>query len=404
MHNCRFCSTPLELTFCDLGQTPPSNSYLKTLSQKEPYFPLHAFVCSNCYLVQLGQFQTPAEIFSDYAYFSSYSDSWLEHAKQYVNKVTQRFHLNSESFVVEIASNDGYLLQYFKEKNIPILGVEPAINVAATAQAKGIPTLTKFFGLKTAEEIVPKASLIIGNNVLAHVPDINDFVSGISKLLASNGIVTIEFPHLLQLIKQNQFDTIYHEHFSYLSLISSEKIFNRWGLELFDVEELSTHGGSLRVYLQHQGDKHAVTSNIQKVKNDEIEFGLTSLPTYLTYSAKVQEYKKNLRSFFQQIKAEKKLVAGYGAPAKGNTLLNYCQLTPEELPFTVDRSPHKQGHFLPGSHIPIYDPSMIEERKPDYLFILPWNLKEEIIQQMAYIKKWGGKFVIPIPEVIVISA
>ena len=404
MHNCRFCSCPLEHTFCDLGQTPPSNSYLKTLSQKEHYFPLHAFVCSNCYLVQLGQFQTPAEIFSDYAYFSSYSDSWLAHAKQYVDKVTQRFQLNFDSFVVEIASNDGYLLQYFKEKNVPILGVEPAINVAATAQAKGIPTLTKFFGLKTAQEITPKANLIIGNNVLAHVPDINDFVSGISKLLAPNGVVTLEFPHLLQLMKQNQFDTIYHEHFSYLSLTSSEKIFNRWGLEVFDVEELSTHGGSLRVYLQHKGDKHALTSNIQNVKNQEIECGLTSLPAYLTYSAKVQQCKQNLLSFFQQIKAKKKLVAGYGAPAKGNTLLNYCQLTPEELPFTVDRSPHKQGHFLPGSHIPIYDPSMVEQHKPDYLLILPWNLKEEVMQQMAYIKKWGGKFVIPIPEVVVISA
>lgn len=402
--NCRFCSTQLQHTFCNLGKTPPSNSYLKNLDQKEFPFPLHAYVCNKCYLVQLGQFQRPDEIFSNYAYFSSFSTSWVEHAKLYADQISNRLHLNSKNLVIEIASNDGYLLQHFKAKNIPILGIEPAKNVAQAAKEKGIPTLVKFFGKETALELAAEgkyADLLIGNNVLAHVPDLNDFVSGLKILLNSTGIITLEFPHLLQLIRQNQFDTIYHEHFSYFSLLSVEKVFAKHNLELFDVDQVPTHGGSLRIYLQHVGGKQKVEPSVSDLRAKEISFGLDKIETYLSFSQKTKSLKSDLLEFLTRIRSEGKKIAGYGAPAKGNTLLNFCGINTDLIPFTVDLSPHKQGHYLPGSHIPIYAPEKILQYKPDYLLILPWNLKTEIQKQMAFIKDWGGKFVLPIPQVIV---
>jgi SAM-dependent methyltransferase len=403
--NCRFCNAPLKDTFCNLGKMPPSNSYLKTLNQPELVFPLHAFVCRNCFLVQLEPFQRPDEIFSHYAYFSSFSDSWIEHGRRYTETIVKRLYINANKFVVEIASNDGYLLQHFKAKNIPLLGIEPAKNVAQAAIDKGIPTLIQFFGEKTARQLSDQnkqADLIIANNVLAHVPDIHDFASGLKILLKEEGAITLEFPHLLQLIAQNQFDTIYHEHFSYFSLLSIEKIFQSHNLEIFDVEEIATHGGSLRIYLQHSGKNHPINNRIDALKTKERHAGLTCLETYTAYAKRVAEYKINLTSFFQKVQTDGKTIVGYGAPAKGNTLLNYCAITSKQLPFTVDKSPHKQGLHLPGTHIPIYPPATIDEVKPDYLLILPWNLQEEIIAQMAHIRSWGGQFVIPIPEVRVL--
>jgi 2-polyprenyl-3-methyl-5-hydroxy-6-metoxy-1,4-benzoquinol methylase len=399
---CRFCSNSIHITFCDLGKTPPSNSYLKSPDQKEHFFPLHAFVCDRCYLVQLGQFQTPDEIFSDYAYFSSYSSSWVEHARQYVEMMTHRFSLDSKSFVVEIASNDGYLLQHFKAKNIPVLGIEPAKNVAAHAEKKGIPSLVKFFGLKTAQELTAankKADVLLGNNVLAHVPDLNDFVAGLKELLAPNGVITLEFPHLLQLIIHNQFDTIYHEHFSYFSLYCLEKVFEKHALHLFDVDEIPTHGGSLRVFLQHKESKRPQEVRVDLLRKKEEEQGLHKITTYSAYAQKVAHLKKDLIAFFDKVKKEGKKIAGYGAPAKGNTLLNFCGITTKHLPFTVDLSPHKQGHYLPGTKIPIFHPEKLAQEKPDYILILPWNLKDEIKNQMAFAKDWGAKFVIPIPQI-----
>jgi SAM-dependent methyltransferase len=352
--------------------------------------------------VQLGQFQTPDEIFGDYAYFSSFSESWIEHGRQYAKMICERFGFDQTHFVVEIASNDGYLLQHFQSKGIPLLGIEPAKNVAQCALEKGIPTLVQFFGKKTASALAKEgktADLIIGNNVLAHVPDLNDFVGGLKLLLKPEGVITLEFPHLLQLVAHNQFDTIYHEHFSYFSLMVAEKIFLHHGLELFDVEELPTHGGSLRVYLQHRHQKHPISKRVGALKKQEQEKGYARLETYTSYSLQVKKYKERLLSFLEMLKREKKTIAGYGAPAKGNTLLNYCAITRDLLPFTVDKSPHKQGRFLPGTHIPIYAPEKIQEYRPDYLLILPWNLKTEIMHQMALIKDWSGKFVIPIPEI-----
>jgi SAM-dependent methyltransferase len=403
-HYCRSCSTSLQYTFFDLGKTPPSNSYLKTIDQNEISFPLHAYVCHECFLVQLGQFQRPDEIFSEYAYFSSVSNSWVEHARKYADLVSNRFHLSSKNFVIEIASNDGYLLQHFKNKGIPILGIEPAKNVAKVAQEKGIPSLTEFFGFKIANQLSQNSQmgdLIIGNNVLAHVPDLNDFVMGLKILLKNDGVITLEFPHLLQLIDQNQFDTIYHEHFSYFSLFSIEKVFQKHQLELFDVEQISSHGGSLRVYLQHVGDKQKINNRVFELRIQETAFGLNKMKTYEFFSDKIKKLKQELLTFLEEVKKAGKKIAGYGAPAKGNTLLNYCGITSKQIPFTVDLSPHKQGHFLPGSHIPIYSPEKIQEFKPDYLLVLPWNLKTEIQKQMSYIRDWGGKFVFPIPNVIV---
>lgn len=404
---CRFCATPLQHTFCDLGMSPLSNSYLKAdqLHSMEPFYPLHAYVCGSCFLVQLDEFESPQEIFSDYAYFSSYSDSWLEHSRNYTTMMQSRLGLDKSSHVVEIASNDGYLLQYFAEEGIPVLGVEPAANVAAVATDKGIPTLVKFFGVETAKEMVnagQRADLLLGNNVLAHVPDINDFVAGMAIALKQDGVITMEFPHLLRLMQYNQFDTIYHEHFSYLSLLSVERIFAEHGLQVFDVDELPTHGGSLRIYARHANDA-AVIDSIVRLRKTEADAGLDNLDTYSAFGEEVQATKRGLLEFLIAAKRDGKRVAGYGAPAKGNTLLNYCGIRQDFVEFTVDRSPAKQDHYLPGTHIPIFSPEKIRDAKPDYVLILPWNIKDEIIEKMSHIREWGGKFVVPIPAVEVLE-
>ena len=405
---CRFCGTELRHTFADLGLTPLSNSYLtpEQLNQEEPVYPLHARVCHKCFLVQLEEFETPERIFSDYAYFSSYSESWLRHARLYSETMVKRFQLNSQSQVVEIASNDGYLLQYFLKQGIPVLGIEPAANVAQAAEQKGIPTETKFFGVGLANELAvarKQADLLLGNNVLAHVPDLNDFVAGLKILLKPDGVITMEFPHLLQLIAGNQFDTIYHEHFSYFSFLTVEEVFARHGLTLFDVEELSTHGGSLRIFAQHaeKADRET-TAGVEHLKRREVEAGARRLETYEAFGEKIKETKRGLLEFLKKVKSEGKSVVGYGAPAKGNTLLNYCGIGPDMIDYTVDLNPHKQGHFLPGSHIPIYSPDRIDETRPDYVMILPWNLQEEIISQLGRVRDWGCQFVVPIPSVNII--
>lgn len=410
MHNmsrshCRSCGTTLVHTFVDLGMSPLANSYLKPeqLNRMEPFYPLHVYVCEKCLLVQLEQFSTPHEIFSDYAYFSSFSDSWLAHAKAYVDMIADRFRLDRNSKVVEIASNDGYLLQNFVAQGIPVLGVEPAANVAEVAKKKGVNTKVAFFGEKTALDLTAEgwdADLIIGNNVLAHVPDLNDFVKGLKVLLKPTGLITMEFPHLLQLMEQNQFDTIYHEHFSYFSFHAVEQVFARHGMKLFDVEELPTHGGSLRIYACHDQDaSKPIGTRARELKSREEATGFGRLNHYLSFGPQVEATKRKLLSFLISARQEGKRVVGYGAPAKGNTLLNYCGVRTDLIDYTVDRSPHKQGHFLPGVHIPIYGPEKVREACPDYLLILPWNLREEVMQQMAFIRDWGGKFVVPIPEV-----
>ncbi|WP_350329376.1 class I SAM-dependent methyltransferase [Pseudanabaena mucicola] len=406
---CRFCKTDLKHTFVNLGMSPLSNSYLKSeqLNQSEKFYPLHTYVCSKCLLVQLEEFESPDHIFSDYAYFSSYSDTWLNHAREYTNLMIERFKFSSSSQVIEIASNDGYLLQFFQEQQIPVLGVEPAANVAEVAKSKNIPTLVKFFGVATAKELAEqnnKADLLLGNNVLAHVPDINDFVAGMKTILKQDGVITMEFPHLLQLISQNQFDTIYHEHFSYLSLTTVEQIFAYHGLTLFDVEELATHGGSLRIYAKHK-DNHElkICDRLALLREKEKQSGLDRVETYLEFNAHVMKTKHKLLSFLVQIKNAGRSIVGYGAPAKGNTLLNYCGIRTDFLDYTCDRSPHKQGLFLPGTHIPIYAPEQIKVTKPDYVLILPWNLKDEIQEQLSYIREWGGQFIVPIPEVEVLG-
>ena len=401
---CRFCGATLEHSMADLGATPLSNSYLRPedLERMEPTYPLHARVCGNCFLVQLEAFESPQHIFGDYAYFSSYSDSWLKHARDYAVMATTRFNLGSHSRVVEIASNDGYLLRWFKEAGIPVLGVEPAANVAAAAEANGIPSRVMFFGRETAQALVAEglsADLTAANNVLAHVPDINDFVAGFSILLKPEGVSTFEFPHLLQLMRHRQFDTIYHEHFSYLSLGTVSKIFAAHGLRVFDVEELPTHGGSLRVFACHEKASHVKTPAVAALIAREAEFGLTDLTRYAKFQEEVKAVKRDLLSFLIAAKRAGKTVVGYGAPAKGNTLLNYCGIGVDMIDFTVDRNPHKQGTWLPGTRIPVHAPERIREVKPDYLLILPWNLKDEVMEQMAGIRAWGGKFVIPIPEV-----
>jgi 2-polyprenyl-3-methyl-5-hydroxy-6-metoxy-1,4-benzoquinol methylase len=408
--HCRFSGQPLRHTFVDLGMSPLANAYLtaEQLNQAEKYYPLHAYVSEDTLLVQLEEFETPDNIFSDYAYFSSYSESWLKHAKDYTDMIVEKFGFNHTHQVIEIASNDGYLLKYFVEKGIPVLGIEPAANVAKVAQEKGIPSLIKFFGVQTAKELVlqgTQADLLIGNNVLAHVPNLNDFITGLQIILKQNGILTMEFPHVLQLIQQNQFDTIYHEHFSYFSFLTVEKIFAAHNLTIFDVEELPTHGGSLRIYAkQATAVQPVVQERVQNLKAKEIAAGLHLIETYVTFGEKVKETKRNLLTFLLTAKAEGKSIVGYGAPAKGNTLLNYCGIGKDFIDYTVDINPHKQRLFLPGTHIAIYHPEKIRETKPDYVLILPWNLKEEIMTQMAYITEWGGKFVVPIPEVQVYSS
>jgi SAM-dependent methyltransferase len=376
------------------------------LNQMEPFYPLHAYVCGECFLVQVDEFVSPDEIFSDYAYLSSYSDSWVEHARRYVEMISDRLGLGASSQVVEIASNDGYLLQHFVAKAVPCLGVEPAANVAEIARDKGIETEVCFFGEDSAKRIASeyrKADLILGNNVLAHVPNLHDFVQGLKELLAEGGAVTMEFPHLLKLMQLNQFDTIYHEHFSYLSLFVVEKVFASHGLTLYDVEELPTHGGSIRIYARHaQDESKTVTEAIEGLRAREFEAGLDDLATYARFTEQVKETKRTLLDFLIGARREAKTIAGYGAPGKGNTLLNYCGIREDFLDYTVDRNPLKQGRYTPGTRIPILPPEKLRETKPDYILILPWNLKEEISKQHAYVADWGGRFVVPIPKVEVL--
>jgi len=400
---CRLCSAPLRETFIDLGMSPLANSYLQRddLSGIEPFYPLHARVCERCYLVQLDEVVSAAKIFKDYAYFSSFSDTWLMHAADYTAQMVKRLSLDPSSMVVEVASNDGYLLQYFRALGIPVLGIEPAENVARAAQQKGIPTLVKFFGTATAKELAranTRADLLVGNNVLAHVPDLNDFVSGLKLVLKPHGVISMEFPHLLHLIEGNQFDTIYHEHLYYFALFPVAKLLGAHGLTLFDVEQLPTHGGSLRVYVRHEEDlTKPITEGVRYVQSLEERAGLTRLETYRRFADQVHDTKKKLLELLSTVKSQGRTIVGYGAPAKGNTLLNYCGIRGDSISFTVDRSPHKQGRFLPGTHIPIEHPDRVREVKPDYVFILPWNLKDEIMQQLAYIREWKGKFLVPIP-------
>lgn len=406
---CRFCGTTLQHVFVDLGMSPMANSYLKPhqLNRMEPFYPLRAFVCEQCFLVQLEQFESPDHIFSDYAYFSSFSDLFLQHAKDYVDMAMDRFKLGGGSYVVEIASNDGYLLQNFVKRGVPVLGIEPAKNVAEVAVKKGVPSLVKFFGVETARELAAKGrrpDLLIGNNVLAHVPDINDFVGGLKVLLGPTGVATMEFPHLMRLMAFNQFDTVYHEHFSYFSLTTVAQIFSKHGLTLFDVEEISTHGGSLRIYARHDGDaSKPVTERLTALRTKEAREGFATLNHYLSFSEGVNETKRALLEFLIKAKREGKKVVAYGAAAKASTLLNFCGVRTDLVDYLVDRSPYKQGHWLPGVHIPIYDPERVKTDKPDYVMILAWNLKDEVMAQMAFIRDWGGKFVVPIPKITVHS-
>ncbi|MBI5048524.1 MAG: methyltransferase domain-containing protein [Deltaproteobacteria bacterium] len=403
--NCRFCNTRLIHLFASVGPSPLSNSYLtkEQLHKMEPYYPLDVYVCENCFLVQLEEFESPKNIFSDYAYLSSYSDTWLNHARTYVQKMIDVFGIDKKSHVVEIASNDGYLLQYFIEKKIPVLGIEPAANVAEIAKQKGIPTEAIFFGAKTAQRLATEgkhADLLLGNNVLAHVPDLNDFVAGLKILLKPHGVITMEFPHLMRLMEETQFDTIYHEHFSYFSFLTVKKVFEEHELTLFDVEELSTHGGSLRIYAKHEEDTmKPISERVIELEQREINAGHTDINHYLAFAEKVQAVKRDILSFLIKAKNEGKIIVGYGAPAKGNTLLNYCGVRTDFIDYTVDKNPYKQRRYLPGSRIPIEAPDKIRETKPDYVFILPWNLKGEIMEQMSFIHEWGGRFVIPIPRV-----
>lgn len=408
--NCRFCETELEHVFVDLGEAPPSNSFLNAaqLDKPESYYPLKIFVCSNCFLVQVDEYKKANEIFdSEYAYFSSYSTSWLAHAKAYTEKMVARFDISINSLVVEIASNDGYLLQYFKEKQIPVLGIEPTESTAKVAREKGIESITEFFGESFAKKLVlenRKADLLLGNNVLAHVPDINDFVEGLKVALKVDGVITMEFPHLVKLIENNQFDTIYHEHFSYFSFTTVSKIFEAHGLSIFDVEEIPTHGGSLRIYAKHNEDaSKSISKNVSDLLQKEKSIGISDLNYYKGFSEKVNEIKKDLLQFLSEQKKAGKKIAAYGAAAKGNTLLNYCGVRNDVINFVVDASPHKQGKFLPGSHIPIVNEEEIKKNKPDFIIIFPWNIKEEIINQLNYIREWDGQFVISIPELEVIK-
>jgi len=404
---CRHCQTPLVHTFVDLGMSPLCESFLRAdqLNAMEPFYPLHVYVCSECFLVQLQEYVDPGSIFSDYAYFSSYAESWLAHARLFTEKMIARWGLSDRHQVIELASNDGYLLQYFVQRGIPSLGIEPAANVASVAIAKGIPTRVAFFGRDMAQQLAAEgiqADLLVGNNVLAQVPDIADFVGGIKIALRAGGVVTMEFPHLLRLIEGNQFDTIYHEHFSYFSFVTVRKIFAAHGLEIFDVEELPTHGGSLRIYARHAEDGvKQQTNRVGELLDRELAEGFDTIERYSTFGRQVESTKRRLLEFLITAKQAGKSVVGYGAPGKGNTLLNYCGIRTDFLEYTVDRNPHKNGKFTPGTHIPIYAPERIAETKPDYVLVLPWNVKDEIVRQMAHIREWGGQFVIPIPEVTI---
>jgi 2-polyprenyl-3-methyl-5-hydroxy-6-metoxy-1,4-benzoquinol methylase len=393
--------------------SPLSNSFLRPhqLNQMEPFYPLCVRVCAKCFLVQLEEFERPEKIFGDYAYFSSYSESWLRHARDYCNDMADRLRLSADSLVVEVASNDGYLLQYFQKRGIPVLGIEPARTVALAAREKGIPTLEKFFGIQTARELSAdgqQADLIVANNVLAHVPNLRDFVAGLKLALKPHGVITLEFPHLLRLIEGNQFDTIYHEHFSYFSFLTVEEILRQHGLAVSDVEILPTHGGSLRVFAGHAEAAAALpartqTARISQLRQQELAAGIRNLDTYSGFAERVREGKRSLLELLASIKRSGKSLVAYGAPAKGNTLLNYCGIGRDFLDYTVDLSPHKQSRFLPGTHLPIYHPDRIRETRPDYVLVLPWNLREEILAQIGYIREWGGRFVIPIPQAEVVA-
>jgi hypothetical protein len=401
---CRFCGHPLTVTFVDLGMSPLCQTHIATgqLNQMEPFYPLHARVCDQCFLVQLEEFVAPADIFSEYAYFSSYSDSWVEHARRYCLAMRDRFGLDGSSRVVEIASNDGYLLQHFVAMGIAVLGVEPAANVAATANARGIPTLVRFFGSRTAADLRAShgpASLLLGNNVLAHVPHLNDFVAGMQILLADDGVITMEFPHLEQLMAGNQFDTIYHEHFSYFSFMTVEQVFASHGLTLFDVEELPTHGGSLRVFARHAANAaRPVTARVIALRDRELAAGFGRVDTYARFADQVHETKRGILEFLIGARRAGKKIAGYGAPGKGNTLLNYCGIRTDFLAFTVDRNPYKQGKYTPGTRIPILAPEALDDYRPDYIFVLPWNLLDEIMGKLDHARRWGARFVTPIPR------
>ncbi len=404
---CRFCAAPLSHSFVNLGVTPLCQTHVgpEQLDAMEPFYPLHALVCTECLLVQLDEYVAPDDIFTEYAYFSSYSDSWLRHAADYCAKITDRRQLGTDSLVVELASKDGYLLRNFVAAGIPCLGIEPAQNVAEVAQASGIRMVTEFFGEATARQVrsdYGAADLIVGNNVLAHVPDLNDFVAGIAALLAPSGAVTMEFPHLLRLMDETQFDTIYHEHFSYFSFLTVTEVFRRHGMVIFDVEELATHGGSLRIYAAHKGQEEicATVGRLQKV---EREAGLDSLEAYSDFQPRVNAVKRDLLAFLIDAKRNGNQVVGYGAPGKGNTLLNYCGIGPDFLDYTVDRNPYKQGKYTPGSRIPIVAPERIVETRPDYVLILPWNLREEIVSSNSNVAEWGGRFVVPIPRLELID-
>jgi len=401
---CRFCANPLTHTFCDLGMSPLSNSYvpIARARQMEPFYPLHAWVCGRCWLVQLESFESPQHIFGDYAYFSSFSDSWLAHARHYAAKMRDRLGLDQGSQVTEIASNDGYLLQYFVDAGIPVLGIEPAANVAKAAEARGVRSRVEFLGAALGQTLQAEglaADLLVGNNVFAHVPDINDFADGFAPALKPEGVLTLEFPHLLNLVEQHQFDTIYHEHFSYLSLVTARRILERHGLRVFDVEELPTHGGSLRVFAcRAQATRWPQLPSVDALVARERAAGLEQLPTYLAFAEAVKETKREILSFLIDAKRAGKRICGYGAPAKGNTLLNYCGIGTDFIEFTVDRNPVKQGTLLPGSRIPVLAPEAIDAARPDLLLILPWNLRDEIVGQMSHIRAWGGRFVVPIPR------
>ena len=402
---CRFCSAPLNDTFADLGASPLANSFLKAqdLQRGELFYPLHVYVCASCFLVQLPELSSPADIFSDYAYFSSYSKSWLDHARRFAAMAVDRFALGPDSLVVEIGSNDGYLLHYFKEAGVPVIGVEPASNVAAAAREKGIKTINRFFDHNLAEELAAggsKADLIVGNNVLAHIPDVGTLMRGLKKLLKPGGTISMEFPHLLSLVGGNQFDTIYHEHYSYYSLTTADTVFSSYGLTIYDLEFLPTHGGSLRIFAGHESNPSARRrKSVAEALEREEMAGLKSIQYYRRFDETVRAHKRKILNFLIAAKEQEKSIAAYGAAAKGNTMLNYCGVGTDFIDYCVDRSPHKQGTYLPGSRIPVYGPEKVSETRPDYLVIMPWNLKEEISEQMAAIRDWGGRFVTLVPRV-----
>ncbi|WP_284735830.1 class I SAM-dependent methyltransferase [Dongia deserti] len=405
---CRICGAPLCHPLVDLGMSPLCEAILtaEQCDQPETYYPLHALVCERCFLVQLKQYVPPEQIFREYAYFSSYSTSWVEHARKYCEMITKRLSLSRNSLVVELASNDGYLLQHFAQLDVPVIGIEPAANVAKLAIERGIRTHVEFFGAEMARRLAAdgtRADLIIANNVLAHVPDLNDFVAGIAVLLKPSGVATLEFPHLQRLMEETQFDTIYHEHFSYFSLGTVRLLAKRHGVKIIDVEELATHGGSLRVYLTHSDAPVRESGRVADLIHREETFGMFELATYMSFAKRVRRIKRNLLAYLIGTKDEGKMICGYGAPGKGNTLLNYCGIGTDFLEFTVDRNPYKHGRFTPGMHIPIYPTEMIDKRRPDYILILPWNLKQEIVQQMRHVRAWGCKFIVPIPDVSIID-